>query len=606
MAAPRDIMSILAGLYGFKPTDTFQGCRYSGDVQAGQSKWGHIQNALQTLHDVNRLDLQVLSHTVYFDDGVVVTAHRSFGQYSADVYVPVVKGLKEGEFYWVPGCVARYDAVKNAKNCIPSGVLAGEKMSVAGNDEGTGVGSYPRSNYSLQPTGSSPGGLLARVYNVIVLPGNEPNTTAADTNSGLIFSSAHIPSDGPFSISCLVRLNKKVVYDHSFSEKTNELNCGYTIWNPMKPHVLYSTDGEEWGNLCPGSIAPLIGSLIPSRFSDHWVRMTNPWPVFNSNFVNVDRSIGYREITNPCSDAPALESEYAANSPYWDKIATGTLEILDGKFLDFWAENTEIQNAMPYASYCTFKVVGEHRKSNGTRVVGTLKDGAKRYATVTAIAYEFAADGVTVISTMYTLKDHQYKLYLSDAEPTITFGNQPFPVAVPNGYLCGINFLGMMLYDDNRIMAGKLCDFQTEYTLPLIVSDRLTLGEFYHVCMTYETSGKSNLYIANVNDKVITRIEKQQSKSTFLNISETGSALNIYSGLELWRSAPSGASATSDWVSSWVFSASIDMALPRFYHRGISKTEAALLARELISGVYVADDYETSQLMAAGFTPVTV
>lgn len=80
-------MSILAGLYGFSPTDVFLGCRFSGDVMAGQNRMGQVRNALQVLRDVNPLDLKIFDYTVSFDDGTIITAHRRFQQYWAEVYV---------------------------------------------------------------------------------------------------------------------------------------------------------------------------------------------------------------------------------------------------------------------------------------------------------------------------------------------------------------------------------------------------------------------------------------------------------------------------------------------------------------------------------------
>jgi hypothetical protein len=88
-------MNILASLHGFEPTDVFLGCRYSGDESAGRARMGLVLNALQTLHDINVWGLQVYDHTVQFDDGTVVTAHRRGEQYWADVEAPVQKQQSE-------------------------------------------------------------------------------------------------------------------------------------------------------------------------------------------------------------------------------------------------------------------------------------------------------------------------------------------------------------------------------------------------------------------------------------------------------------------------------------------------------------------------------
>lgn len=90
-------MSILAGLYGFEPTDVFLGCQFSGDVMAGQNRMGQVGNALQVLHDTNPLNLQIYDTTVTFDDGSVVSAHRKFNQYWAEVYVPIIEEKEKKE-----------------------------------------------------------------------------------------------------------------------------------------------------------------------------------------------------------------------------------------------------------------------------------------------------------------------------------------------------------------------------------------------------------------------------------------------------------------------------------------------------------------------------
>lgn len=210
--------NILAGLYGFKPTDIFTG--FNGNDEDGLSHIGHVMNALQTLHDVNRLDLQVYDHTVEFDDGTVVTAHRMFGQYSVTIEVPNRSGLQPGQFYWVPGCVARYDGRTDWKNVIPDGALAGEFAYGVGDKDGNTKDkavSYLKTG--LPTAGSSPDGSIARDYGVMVMPGNDLSEIYENTDSGLKFSTAHIVSNGSFTISCVVKLNKNIDIDYSFSEK---------------------------------------------------------------------------------------------------------------------------------------------------------------------------------------------------------------------------------------------------------------------------------------------------------------------------------------------------------------------------------------------------
>jgi len=94
-------MSILAGLHGFQSGDYFAG--FVGDQEAGLSRLGYVRNALQTLQYVNKWNLQIYSHTVYFDDGTVVTVGRCFNSYTAKVSVNSdnkikVQDQEEGKF----------------------------------------------------------------------------------------------------------------------------------------------------------------------------------------------------------------------------------------------------------------------------------------------------------------------------------------------------------------------------------------------------------------------------------------------------------------------------------------------------------------------------
>ena len=608
-------MDILAGLYGFKQGDYFAG--FAGSVEAGLSHLGHVRNALQTMRDINVLDLQIFNHTVYFDDGTVVYVERCFNKYTAEVIVPIARKLQEGEFYWVPGCVARYDVIsgKSKDNYIPDKGLSTETVtSATGNSETESTQtSCTLSAGGLPSTASSPDGSIKRNYNIIILPGDSTATKIADMSSGLLFSRGNIPTYGSFSISCVVMLNSNIGMDYSFTEKTDELDCGYTVWNPVKPRVLTSSDGESWSASCPGSLCPLVGSSLASRFSNHYVQRTNPWPSYNGNFVsNSYSNIGFREIATVCDDEPLLISEYSPSSPYWDKVVEGDQETLEGEFQGGWEENTEIVNSSPFASYCKFKVDGAHGKASGTRVVGYTQDGMIRYATVYSFEYEYHNDG-SIKNTIFTLKDYQYKLYINSTQPSLVFGSRPFPVCHTQGYMIGINYCGIFWYNGNRVLAGKVCDFEKEYSFPPIASDPLDLNTWYHVCMTYEQtnsfgedSGKTSLYITRFGDTTTHIITGDQSIGEFINYNDWGDSLDWYSGINNTYYSPAKNSPSSVWDCSWTNSASMMIGLPRFYKRVLSKEEVTLLTKEVFNGVFVADDFEAQQLISKCFQPILV
>lgn len=585
-----------------------------GDKDRADTYRGSALQLKACLDSGNVNNLQQCSATRQYDDGTVIEVRKTYNFYDMSIYCPtvvkeqqeeappLVPELKSGQFFWVPGCKARYGFREGNElyNEIPV-----KKGSVTGDTTNTGnVTSFlSLKEVGLPVPGVSPDSSIARQYRVCQIDGADPDT--GYSGSRLEMSSVHIPMDGPFSISCVVRLRKEIQIDYSFSSKTKELDSGYTIYNPIKARFLFSDDGDAWSATCPGSLAPLVGCKIPSRFSDHWVNFTYPWPTYNNNFVSgEEKQIGYREIATVCDGEPLLTSDYSAASPYWDKVPTGELETLSGTFAGGWAENTETANTDPYASYCRFNVPGIHTKDVGTRAVRTLENGEHRYSTVYSCSYDEGAG-----TTSFVLKDYQFKRYMaeSDGGASITFGSQPFPVCHPEGYLVGINLLGLCWYNGNRILAGKICDFQNEYTFAPIVSDPLDIGNWYHVCMTYNNKGEVKLFYTKLSSNTINVKLANQSTGLFKNTTwYEDSPLPIYVGADDWGMSPADDSPTSEYKSIWEFSSSMDIGLLRFYHRALTKAEAQLLTMEVFDGVFVADDFEAAQLIGAGLSPVTV
>ena len=128
--------------------------------------------------------------------------------------------------------------------------------------------------------------------------------------------------------------------------------------------------------------------------------------------------------------------EYSADSPYWDKVTTGSLAELTGEFENFREQNTKIDNTDPYLSLIDFKVSGNHGIAPYCRIVGTTDSGEKRYAYAYGCVYDAASNTTTI-----TIADYQYKKFILDAKQPLTFGTQPFPVSCPNGLLTGMNFM---------------------------------------------------------------------------------------------------------------------------------------------------------------------
>jgi len=517
------------------------------------------------------------------------------------VNIPV---LQPGQFYYVPGCKARY-SFKNEdlqnEIYIKPGSL---DSSIDTINEGLGMVFLSLKDAGLSPLFPSPDGSISRDAKVCYLEGAE--TGSGYSGSRLNMSPYNLPRSGAFSISALVRLRKQIEMDYSFTSKTQELDCGYTVLNPIKPRILTSDNGETWSAVCPGSAVPLIGWHIPARFSKHWVRFTYPWPVYNTNFIsNYVDQIGYREIETVCDGEPLMESDYDSASPYWDKVTVGELETLSGEFQTGWEENAEADNDAPYASYCTFKVDGAHGKTTGTRVVSSLSDGSKRYATVVSYVYEYNEDS-SIKDTVLTLKDYQNKFYMTDAQPSLTFGSQPFPVNNPQGYMIGTNFLGLLWYNGNKIIAGKICDFEIESILLPVITEEIEINCWYHVCLTMDSVGSCTLYITKYGKDDADIYKSVQSGGDFSILDNNGESIKLSIGADDFHLATSAGSLPTNYYSEWEFSSYMDVAIVRFYHRALKKEEAVLLEKEAFGQAFVADDDEAGQLQSNGFMAVVV
>lgn len=257
--------------------------RVHGDKVRAESYRGELAQFIAQVKLENINNYKVLTRYLDLPDGGYIRVFKNDNLIFADIICPAVetstpvaetvdlKPAPTGRFYWVPGCIGRYDFIDELSNGIPlkAGSVDGDTTN-----KGYGVSFVSRKAAGLPAPGVSPDGSIIRSYRVCQLEEADPDSGLS--GSRLEMASAHIPMEGPFSISCVVRLRKEIQIDYSFSSKTSELASGYTVWNPYKARFLFSDDGDKWTATCPGSIAPLVGYKIPSRFSDHWAKISYP------------------------------------------------------------------------------------------------------------------------------------------------------------------------------------------------------------------------------------------------------------------------------------------------------------------------------------------
>ncbi len=280
-----------------------------GDPARTAALRGAGERELAVMRQVNTDDLRICSRTLILPDGSRVVCRREFDREWVTVYAPFSRGgdapgssaprgrpAREGSFYVIPGCVARYDGLGGKDglgNNIPDGDLAGWSLGL-----GVRTGSIPMAGTGLPEPAPLPGGSgldgegRGRNFTAFSLPGG--------SGSGLLYADGHIPRTGAFSVSCMFRLNEVLAFDYGFEEKG--------ILSPILARVLLSDDGDQWTWDCPGSLSPLLGFCSPQMHGDWLESVTYPWAPWNEHFAAQDQSLrGARRIDSRCPGAPLLE-----------------------------------------------------------------------------------------------------------------------------------------------------------------------------------------------------------------------------------------------------------------------------------------------------------
>jgi hypothetical protein len=269
---------------------------------------------LETMRRENVFDLPVYERRSHLPTGETVLCRRVGGQDYVTVGAarpardrePAMAAQgpgrsRQGEFYAIPDCLARYDGLFDLQNAVPDGVLAGWTLGL-----GADVTIIPAAAAGLPAYAGLPAAGITRDIGVFRLPGGAA--------SGLLYGREHIPDNAPFSVSCMVRLHAPLAYDYTFDARN--------LLNPVRTYLLRSENGESFVKDCPGDLSPVIGFCSPHLHPDWEEYITYPWAPWNDNFAATrDRLIGARRATAVCDGTPRLEGDGykdAQGNPYPD------------------------------------------------------------------------------------------------------------------------------------------------------------------------------------------------------------------------------------------------------------------------------------------------
>jgi hypothetical protein len=283
--------------------------RRFGDAEACASLRGVAIEELAAMNRENVFDLPVYSRISRLPSGETLRCRRmgaldeveirAVGSDRPEAPTPArsaIRPSRDGTFFAIPNCLARYEGLSSLGNVIPDGVLANWSLGLGGD-----VIVTTATEAGLPEPMGLPEAGITRELGVFVLPGGAA--------SGIVYGREHIPDDAPFSVSCLVRLRQTLEYDYTYDAKD--------VLNPIRTYLLHSLDGEDFTWECPGSISPLIGFCSPHLHPDWSETVTYPWAPWNENFMKKTEQLsGAKRVETACPDAPLL-----AGSGYSD--ATG-------------------------------------------------------------------------------------------------------------------------------------------------------------------------------------------------------------------------------------------------------------------------------------------
>lgn len=169
----------------------------------------------------------------------------------------------------------------------------------------------------------------------------------------------------------------------------------------------------------------------------------------------------------------------------------------------------------------------------------------------------------------------------------------------PAGFVAGVQGVGLFIYDGDRLMAAKMSDFKSQYAYAPVLSDRVAVGVWHFAAMTYEADGSARLYLApeGQTDALAHFAGNQPVCALDAAFDKTASGVNSYYIIS---------DLTKERISQFRMNPAMDIAMPRFFHYALSPGQVRLLQLEATGGVFVADEHEAGELVAAGYEPIVI
>ncbi|MFZ5813458.1 MAG: hypothetical protein ACOY4F_15585 [Thermodesulfobacteriota bacterium] len=170
----------------------------------------------------------------------------------------------------------------------------------------------------------------------------------------------------------------------------------------------------------------------------------------------------------------------------------------------------------------------------------------------------------------------------------------------PHGFVVGMRLAGLFIADGDRLLAGRISDFSSQYGRDPILTGSLNMGVWHHAVLSSAEDGTTTLHLA---------VDGQEPGDW-----TTYAAAQPVGDMDMGGNYPaSGVNAgylvndrSGERIGGFRMNAALDIALPRFFHEALDADQARLLHEEAFCGRFVADECEMAAIAAKGLTPIII